>query len=322
VSLKSPSKPDYPRAVVALAHLLRKERVEILQTHLFDAGVVGILAARLARTPITILTRHHTDEVRLIGSRFHVGLDRWMAQKADRVVVFSHAVRNFMVSNERLPAEKIDVIYQGFDFEKLSATEEERQRVRAEFNLTSDFVIGCVGRLFKIKGHIYLLTALKDLVKDIPHVRVLLLGGGNQAAVRNMINDLGLEGRVVFAGHRKDIAACLRAMDIVVHPSLTEAFCQVLVESMSVGTPLVATDVGGAAEVVTHGKTGMLVSAASPEAIYRAVLELYHDPERRRIMAAAAQGSVHKRFSIERMVTQQVNCYQRLLDHKSCDNGD
>jgi len=305
---------------VSLARLLRKERIQILQTHLFDAGVVGIIAARLARIPITILTRHHTDEVRLIGSRFHVGLDRWMARKADRVVVFSHAVRNYMVSNEHLPAEKIDVIYQGFDFERFSATEKERKRVRAEFNLTSEFVIGSVGRLFKIKGHVYLLTALKDLAKEIPHVRLLLVGGGNQTTVKKMVHDLGLEDRVLFAGHRRDVAACLRAMDLVVHPSLAEAFCQVLVESMSVGTPVVATDVGGAAEVITHGKTGMLVSAASPEAIYRAVLELYHDPEGRRIMAAAAQTSVHARFTVERMVTQQIHCYERLLDHDSYHN--
>jgi glycosyltransferase involved in cell wall biosynthesis len=321
VSLNAPSKHGYPSAVVALARLLRRERIQILQTHLFDAGVVGVLAAGLARTPITILTRHHTDEVRLIGSRFHVGLDRWMARTADRVVVFSHAVRNYMVSNEHLPAEKIDVIYQGFDFERFSATEQERQRIRAEFKFTSEFVIGCVARLFKIKGHIYLLTALRDLAKDIPQVRVLLLGNGNQTAVRDMIHDLGLEGRVVFAGHRKDVAACLRAVDIVVHPSLAEAFCQVLVECMSVGTPLVTTDVGGAAEVVTHGKTGILVPAASSEAIYKAVLELYRDPERRRTMAAAAQRSVHERFTIERMVAQQVNCYERLLGYKSCDNG-
>src|SRR5437764_15391717 len=75
VSLNAPAKRDYPRAVAALARLLRRERVQILQTHLFDAGIVGVLAAALARTPITILTRHHTDEVQLIGSRFHVGLD-------------------------------------------------------------------------------------------------------------------------------------------------------------------------------------------------------------------------------------------------------
>ena len=314
VCLHASSKYRYPEAVVALAHLLRKERVQILQTHLFDAGLVGVLAAAVARTPITIVTRHHLDQVRLVGSWVHVGLDRWMARAADRIVVLSHAVRNYMIVNEDLEGDKIDVIYQGFDFEKLSATEEERRCVRAEFKFTSEFVIGCVARFFSTKGHIYLLSAVKDLAKTIPQIRVLLLGNGSRRAIEDMIHHLGLDGRVVFAGHRTDVPACLRAMDVVVHPSLSEAFCQVLVEAMSVGTPLVTTDVGGAKEVVIHGKTGMVVPAASSDAIYTAVLELYQHPERGLAMAAAAQRSVHERFTVDRMVSEQVNCYQRLLD--------
>jgi len=312
-SLDAPSQASYPKAVFRLARVLRKERIDLLQTHLFDAGLLGVLAARLARIPV-IVTRHHLDQAFLIGTRVHIALDGWMARKADRVVVLSQAVRNHLVSAENIEAESIEVNYQGFDFENLSPSEADRQRIRAEFNFTSEFVIGCVGQLFKTKGHFYLLSAVKDLIADIPEIRVLLLGTGDRALVEAMVDELGLQERVIFAGFRSDAAACMSAMDLVVHPSLSEAFCQVLIEAMATGTPLVSTDVGGAAEVVTHGETGLLVPAANVDAITQAVLSLYRNPEQRRQMASAGQASVRQRFTVPRMVLQQLECYRRLLE--------
>lgn len=312
-SLDAPSRAGYAKAVIRLARLLRKERIDLLQTHLFDAGLVGVLAVQLARIPV-IVTRHHLDQAFLIGTRLHIALDGWMARKADRVVVLSQAVRNHLITAENIEAESIEVNYQGFDFENLSPSEADRQRIRAEFNFTSEFVIGCVGQLFKTKGHFYLLSAVKQLLPDIPEIRVLLLGTGDRALVEAMVDELGLKERVIFAGYRSDAAACMSAMDLVVHPSLSEAFCQVLIEAMAVGTAVVSTEVGGAAEVITQGETGVLVPPADANAIAQAVLRLYRDRGRQREIAAAGQTSVRQRFTVPRMVAQQIECYQRLLD--------
>lgn len=310
--LNAPSRFHYPLAVLRLARLLRKERIDVLQTHLFDAGIIGVVAAKLAGRTV-IVTRHHMDQVGLIGTRFHVALDRWMARKADHVVVLSNAVRDYMVSSDSVDGDKIEVIHQGFDFENFSATEEDRKRVRAEFTFTSEFVVGCIGNLFKTKGHIYLLTALRELIEEVPNVKLLLVGSGDKTYVEEIVSNLQLEERVVFAGFRRDVPACMRAMDLVVHPSLSEAFCQVLIETMSVGTPLITTDVGGATEVVTHGETGMVVPPADTDAIADTVLRLYRNPELRRHIAAAGQRSVRLRFPVERMVEKQIECYRRLL---------
>lgn len=319
--LNAMGRHSYPGAIRRLAQVLRRERIDILQTHLFDGGLVGVLAARLARTPLTIVTRHHLDQVRLIGTRFHVYLDGWMARQADRVVVLSQAVRNYMMESDHVDGNKIEVIYQGFDFQRFSSTEAERQRVREELGIESRFVLGCIGSLHKTKGHIYLFQALKELAAEIPNVCVLVLGDGDRDLIKNMVRDLELEDRVIFAGFRRDVPACMAAMDIVVHPSLSEAFCQVLIETMSVGTPLVATDVGGAAEVVTHGETGTLLPPADPAAISKAVMELYRNPEQRQHIALAGQTSVRSRFTIERMVNQQVDCYQRWLREAESKSG-
>ena len=312
--LNARSRRDYPRAIVQLSRLLRKERIDILQTHLFNAGVVGLLAARLAHVPVTVVARHHLDEPRLIGTRLHIALDRWMARKASCVVVPSHAVRRHMMSAEHLAGDNIEVIHYGFDFAALSATEDDRRRVRAEFGFESGFVIGCVGRLFKNKGHVYLISALKELAVEIPNVKLFLLGSGDRDSIEAMGRDYGVEDRLVFAGYRKDVSACMRAMDLLVHPSLSEALPQVLIEAMAVGTGLVATKVGGAPEIVTHHETGLLVPPADSGAIVREVLELYRNPGFRQRLATAGQKSVRERFTVEQMVSRYMDCYQRYLE--------
>src|SRR5437762_3247273 len=155
-----------------------------------------------------------------------------MARRADVVVTLSNAVRDYMISHEGLDGNKIRAIHQGFDFAKLSPTEDDRELIREEFNLTDKFVIGCIGQLFSTKGQEYLVSALSELVAKIPNVCLLLVGGGDKQPLVSLIRKLEFEDRVVFAGFRSDVAACMRAADIVVHPSLSEAFCQVLIETM------------------------------------------------------------------------------------------
>ena len=304
-------KAQFPGAVIRLARWLRLNRVDVVQTHLIDGGLVGIAAARLARTPLVILTRHHTQEIEMVGSRVHGWIDRLLTRQADRVVVLSQAVKTHMVSREGATPDKIQVIYQGFDFEALGATDEDRRRVRAELGLDGAFVIGCVARFFRTKGHPDLLAAARQLASDIPNLKVLLLGGGDRSAIERMIAQEQLEDRVIFGGYRNDVPACMRAMDVVVHPSLTEAFCQTVVEALAAGAPLVTTNVAAASEVVTDGVNGLLVPPADPPALAAAVLRLYRDAAAARRMADAGQRSVVDRFTLELMVSGQLESYRR-----------
>jgi glycosyltransferase involved in cell wall biosynthesis len=306
-------KTQYPGAVLRLARWLSANHVDVVQTHLIDGGLVGIAAARLTRTPLVILTRHHTQEIEMVGTRLHGWADRLLTWQADRVVVLSHAVKTHMVTREGAPADKIEVIYQGFDFDRLGATNEDRTRVRAELGLDGSFVIGCVARFFRTKGHPYLLAAARQLAHDIPNLKVLLLGGGDRSAIEAMIAEQQLEGRVIFAGYRSDVPACMRAMDVVVHPSLTEAFCQTVVEALAAGAPLVTTNVAAAPEVVTDGVNGLLVPPADPPAIAAAVMRLYRDSVAARRMADEGRRSVVERFTLERMVAGQLETYRRWL---------
>jgi glycosyltransferase involved in cell wall biosynthesis len=121
---------------------------------------------------------------------------------------------------------------------------------------------------------------------------------------------LGIADRVVFAGFRSDVPDCLAAMDVVVHPSETEAFCQAIVEAMAAGKPVVATDVAAASEVIENGTTGLLIPPRDPEAIVHAVMTLYGAPERIASIAASAEKSVRARFGISRMIDAQIALYE------------
>jgi glycosyltransferase involved in cell wall biosynthesis len=313
LSVNARSRAAYPAAVLRLARWLRDRRIDVVQTHLFEAGLVGLAAARLARVPLAIVTRHHTDEMWIAGTRAHIAADRLMTRWADRIVVLSQAVRTHMVTHEGAPADKIDVIYQGFDFASLGATDEDGRRVRAELGLDGAFVIGCVARFFKTKGHVYLIAAARQLAREIPNLRVLLLGGGERGGIEAMVREHGLEDRVLFAGYRRDVPACMRAMNAVVHPSLTEAFCQTVIEALAAERPLIVTDVAAASEVVTDGVNGLLVPPADAGALAAAVLRLHRDPALGHRMARAGKRSVTERFTIDRMVQSQIECYRRWL---------
>ena len=313
----APRRIDYPAAVWRLVRLLREEKVDVIQTHLFDAGILGLLAARFAGKPITVVARHHMDEPQLLGKSHYVAMDRWISRTADCVVVPSRAVRDYIQTEERHSEDNIIVIPYGFDFASLDANEEDRRCVRAEFGLESKFVLGCVGRFFKNKGHIYLFTALKELARQIPEVHLLLLGSGDKPMLEAMIRDLGIEKHVTFAGFRSDVPACMKAMDLFVHPSLSESFGQVVVEAMNVGTAVVAASVGGIPEIVTDSETGRLVPPANCDAIFRTVLELYRDRAQRERLARAGQASVRGRFTVDQMVSRQLDSYRRFLKQKS-----
>jgi glycosyltransferase involved in cell wall biosynthesis len=316
----APKRSKYPIALWEIMQLLRQERVDVIQTHLFDAGILGLLAARLARTPVKIVARHHMDEPQLLGKRSHVEMDRWISRAADCVVVPSRAVQDYIYSQERHKNDNVIVIPYGFNFDSLDATDEDRSKVRAEFGLQSKFLLGCVGRFFKNKGHVYLFEALMELINEIPEIHLLLLGSGDKSRLEKIIGECGLEKFVTFAGYRRDVPACMKAMDLFVHPSLSESFGQVVVEAMNVGTAVVAAGVGGVPEIVTDHQTGLLVPPGNANAISHAVLELYRDSELRRGLAQAGQKSVRERFSVDQMVTKQLNSYQRFLKKNSSAN--
>ena len=314
-SLRAGNKLGLPIAVWRLARLLKGESVDILHTHLFNSGLIGVFTKRLHRKTIFALMRHHTGVVRMLGTRLHVAADRWMAEKADRVMTVSQAARAYMLGVDGIKRDDIEVVYLGFDFEKLSPIVEDRNRVRREFGFEADdFVVGYVGNFAPGKGHVQIIQAFAKIFAEIPKARLFFAGRGMLPEVERAAAKFPA-GKVVFAGWRNDISACLNAMDVFVQPSQSEAFSQVLIEAMGVGLPVIATDVGGASEVVDNGVNGILIDANDTDSIHREVIRLFRDEPFRKAMAKAGMVSVRERFTVSQMVERQLALYKKWLDH-------
>jgi len=313
--LGTTSKLQYPMAVRRLAHLLRDENVDILHTHLFYAGLIGVLAKLFSKQTIVALMRHHTSVVRLLGSSFHVLTDRWMAEKADQVITVSQAARRYMLEVDKIRRDEIEVVYLGFDFEKLSPDAEERHRVRQGLGFTDDdFVIGYVANFAGGKGHIQLIDAFAKIADEIPNARLIFAGRGVMPDEVRISAAKFPPDKIIFAGWRDDIPAVLNALDLFVQPSLSEAFSQVLIEAMGVGLPVIATDVGGASEVVENGVNGILIGPDDTEAIRRETMHLYRDANKRNELANVGMVSVRERFTAEMMVERQFALYESWID--------
>ena len=312
-SLGATSRLSYPLAVRRLARLLKERRIDVLHTHLFYSGLIGVLAKRLHRKTIVAVMRHHTSIVRMLGSRLHISADRWMAEKADHVMTVSRAARSYMIETDGIGRDDIEVVYLGFDFEQMSPNPADRTSVQSEFGFVEgDLVIGYVGNFAKGKGHLQLVEAFTRVTQDIPEAKLLFVGCGMlpevEAAAANLFT-----GKIVFAGWRDDISACLNAMDIFVQPSLSEAFSQVLIEAMGVGLPVIATDVGGANEVIENGVNGLLIEPDNTDAIREAVLRLYKDRELLGHISGAGSKSVRERFTARQMVDRHMELYSKWL---------
>jgi glycosyltransferase involved in cell wall biosynthesis len=305
---------SYPAAVVRLARLLRQEHVDILQTHLFEPSFVGLVAAHVARTPVRIVSRHHADVTTVSNKPVHRWIDRRMALDADRVMAVSSAVVRAMTTYEGVPASHITVASYGYEFDELRPvlSVEERGALRASLGGDDRILLVTVGRLDPFKGHADLLRAAPAIVAAHPNVQFVFVGGGpERSSLSSQAAALGVADHVTFLGYRPDALRLMEAADLVVHPSLSEAFCNVLIEALAVERPLIATDVGGAREQLDDGETGVLVPPGDPVALQDAVVDLLGRPPD----TLAAMGHEGRRRTVERFsFPTQMARYEALYD--------
>ena len=180
VALDAANRPRWPLAVARLARLLRRDRVDVVQTHLFAPSLIGLAAGKLAGTPFKVVTRHHSDFTTLYNKPIHRRLDRRMALAADRVLAASEAVRRAMVRYESVPEGRIEVGRYGYDFESLRPrlSGSRRRELRESLGGDANFLVGTVARLSIEKGHEHLFAAIPEVVRRHPDARFILVGTG------------------------------------------------------------------------------------------------------------------------------------------------
>lgn len=288
--------------------LLKDSRVDLLQTHLIDADLVGCLASRMAGIPhyITIHSYPFPD------SKKHCIRYKMMSLFNTRFICVSDTVKRYLISNARIAPEKISVVYNGIDLGRFSCAgnEEKRSLLRKSLGIKPEAkVVGNVSRLIADKGHKDLLLAVPDILKAHPGTQFLIVGDGElRASLEELAGELGVAGHVIFAGTRTDIPDLLGMMDVFVFPTFTEAFGICVLEAMAMGRPIIATDDAAIPELIRDGEEGILIPPGDPARIAQSVISLMGDPARAGRMGHAARQKV-RLFSVEKMLARMEDLY-------------
>jgi glycosyltransferase involved in cell wall biosynthesis len=311
---------DFPRAVFRLATWLRAKRIDVVHTHLDDASLVGLTAARLAGVPGRVMTRHHSDERVIYGSRKRLLLDRLLGRYLARhVITLSIRARQSVVEIDGVAANRIRLVPTGYDWARFERDPRAALAVRRELGIEEGLVLCIVGSLAWVdtqntylKGQDRLLRAFA--AAQLPRsAHVLVVGGGDQTRLRTLATGLGIAEQCRFLGHRADVLDVISASDVLVHPSLSEAQSHVLIEAMALGRPVISSTVGAAEEMVVPGRNGWLIPPRDQPALVAALLEAASDRERLRAFGAAGRQQVHQLYPIERMVSGYQAVYEEEL---------
>lgn len=303
--------PRDPAAFRRLLRFIRAERPDVVHTFLLNAGLYGRLAAWLARVPAIY---HAEQNIYRQKSRRHLLFERFLAARTTRIVACCRAVGEFYRRQVGLDPARLEVIYNAVDYAAV-APRPDREAARAELGLRPDeLAIGTLGRLTEQKGQDVLLEALERLrrLRPRPAFRLLLAGQGpRQIDLAAQAARLGLRERVDFLGVRRDRETLYAAMDLFALPSRWEGLSLALAEAAGVGLPIVATEVGGNAEVVEAGPGAWLVPPEQPEPLAEALAAALDGPRR------VERPEVRARFSLERHVELLEASYRRALGRPS-----
>jgi glycosyltransferase involved in cell wall biosynthesis len=302
-------------ALRKLSTLMRREAFDVVHTHSSKGGFLGRLAARLAGARAIVHTAHGLFFLGQEGAsrKFYLALERLAARWTDQFIAVSASEKAAAIAHGLFRAERIVVIENGIEMPPASLAIDVAQG-RRELGLDpSRPVVGTVSRFNPQKDPFTLVRAVAHMNRAAHEVQFVWCGDGQlKPQAKSLARDLGVRNSIVFVEYCQDVLRLMALLDVFVASSLFEGLPYTLLEVMSMGKPVVATDVTGTRDVVVHGRTGLLVPAQDPSALSRAVLDLVHAPERARCMGQAGQDLVARRFTLNKMIGATEQVYRQL----------
>lgn len=302
-----------------LAHEIRERQIDVVHAHQYTPFFYSSVAATLSRRkPRVIFTEHGRHYPDVVSAKRRLVNRVMLGRLADEITAVCEFSATSLADNDGFPRRRIAVIPNGIDLDRYRAVD-NRPNLRARLGLAIDRqYIAIVARFHPVKDHATLLRAFAALASQRAGVDLLLIGDGPlRQALERQINELNIGPRVHLLGVRSDVADLLRASDIFVLSSVSEAASITLLESKACGLPAVVTDVGGNPELVRDGVDGMLVPRGDARRLAQVLLSLVDQPDVRRAMGTAAAQDVADRFRIQTTIER----YQRLYERHAPTSG-
>ena len=240
---------------------------------------------------------------------------RYELPSADVVFAVSRDVEASLKAGGVKP-ERIHVLHSGIDLARVPASPNGAEFRHRHGIPPAAPLLGTVANLFPRKGYDVMCRALSVLRQRRSEIHYLIVGTGDpgyEQMLRKLVQSLGLEGQVHFAGFQEPVYPALAAMDVYVHPAIMEGFGIALLEAMAMAKPVVATTTGGIPDIVVHEETGLLVAPGDPEALASAVGVLLDDKSRWVAMGKAGRQRVERLFTVDAMVSKLTACYEDVI---------
>lgn len=306
---KNELSPKIIISALILSKIIKDNAIDIVHSQSRTTQVLGCLLARMTGVK-HIFTCHGFFKRRL--SRLL--LPCW----GDRVIAISRQVEEHLASDFNVPPERISLVCNGVDPERfIPVSKAFKQESKRKIGLRPDRVVGILARLSDVKGHRYLIEAMKSVVAVYPDTQLLIAGEGKmEEELRGLVSSLGIAGNVIFISNSTDTKDIISAIDIFVLPSLEEGLGLALMEAMSMGLAVIGSEVGGIKTLIKSGVNGLLVKPKDCQGIARAVIDLISDPDKALRLGEQARRYIVDEFSCENMVAGTEEVYLKVLEER------
>jgi len=294
-----------------LLRILKTEEIKIIHSHNFSPNFWGRVVGRIARTPVLIITEH---TIATAKTRLSKIIDFILSKITDKIIAVSNRVRDSHIKEEKIDHEKLITIYNGIEswnYDNKILGIYKKQFLK-ELGISSEnYLITTIGRLEAPKGHENLLKAIPMVLKAYPKVCFLMVGDGRlKPELETLAERLSVKENVFFVGYRTDVRNILAISDLCIIPSIREGFSITLLEAMSVGKPIVATDVGGNSEAIIDGESGIIVQPGDPNALANGIITVHKNKILGEEMGIKARKRFEEFFTIQKMIDETEKLYE------------
>lgn len=308
------------RGAWRLNRLLRHHQIDILHTHHFYESVIGGLACMLSGSTAHVIGRHYHNQFYITAKGlklwFYLLTENIFNAKASAIVSPSTSIAQ-LLRQQGVKESKIKLIPYCFDFSapRYAPIDPKKiQNIKDNLRWSNKFIVGNIGRHHIIKGQTFLIHAFKEIVSKVPTAMLVMIGDGPiHKELIEQANQLNLAQSILFLGWRKDAHELINCMDVIVHPTLQEAFPQLMIEVMALSKPLVITPVSGATDVIKDRQNGYLIPFKDGKSICELVIEIYHNKVEAGHIAKNGHDFVRENFTIQKIIPQFEELYFSLM---------
>ena len=315
--IKYNSKKDIPNAILETISILKKNKTDIVHTHLFDACIVGLIAAKIIGTKKRIHTRHNAT----IHHQYYpkaVKYDKLINYLSTDIIAISENVKNILIDMEQADGKKIHLIHHGFKTDEFESNSNDRINNLKAKHLPGNIkgpVIGVISRYIHWKGIQYIIPAFKLFKEKYPNAHLVFANatGPYEKEIKTLLTELP-ENSYTEILFEEDIFALYKLFDVFVHTPIdekSEAFGQVYVESMAAGIPTIVTMSGIAGEYIENRKNALVVPFKDSLEIYNSLCDLIENELLRTTIIANGKESIEKLFTLDKMINKLENLYDK-----------